>query len=225
MTRTILSAVNISKSFQQPDKSKLEVLQDLSLDVAEGTVIAVTGASGSGKSTLLHLLGALDAPDRGEILFDGESILGFKGKKRAAYRNRSIGFVFQFHYLMPELTVLENVSFPALIKNFNKEDAYERAGKLLKDVDLGDRKDNMPFHLSGGERQRVAIARSLINSPRLLFADEPTGNLDWKTGQKVFGVFRELIKERNLTAVLVTHNEQLADLVDSKYHLHEGKLS
>ncbi len=225
MPSTILSARNIAKSFIQPDKTSLEVLQDLSLDVEESSIIAVTGASGSGKSTLLHLLGALDVPDRGDIFFAGESILGFKEKRKSGYRNQTIGFVFQFHYLMPELNVLENVSFPALMKNFAKEETYRRAALLLEAVGLGDRLQNMPFQLSGGERQRVAIARSLINSPKLLLADEPTGNLDWKTGEKVYGVFNELIRERRLTAVIVTHNEQLAKRADREYHLQAGNLS
>jgi lipoprotein-releasing system ATP-binding protein len=225
MPRTILTAENIGKSFLQPDKSRLAVLQDLSLQVEEGTITAVTGASGSGKSTLLHLLGALDAPDRGAIRFEGESILDYTAQKSSEYRNRIIGFIFQFHYLMPELNVIENVSFPSLMRNFNKKETYGRAEKLLDAVGLLDKKYNMPSRISGGERQRVAIARSLINSPKLLLADEPTGNLDWKTGEKVFNVFEDLIRERNLTAVIVTHNEQIADLVDKKYHLHAGKLT
>ncbi len=225
MQETILKAENISKSFLQPDKTRLVVLKNLFLEVEKNTIAAVTGASGSGKSTLLHLLGALDYPDQGNIHFDGENILEFRDKKRAEYRNRTIGFVFQFHYLMPELNVMENISFPALMKDFSREEAYSRAEKLLDDVGLRDKTLNMPFQLSGGERQRVAIARSLINSPRLLLADEPTGNLDWHTGERVFHLFRDLIKERNLTAVIVTHNEQLAALVDKRCHLHAGKLS
>lgn len=225
MPQPILTAAKIDKSFIQPDKSRLVVLQDLSIDVEAGTIAAVTGASGSGKSTLLHLLGALDTPDRGTIQFAGESILDYKAKQRSEYRNQTIGFVFQFHYLMPELNVIENISFPSLMRSFNKKETYERAEKLLETVGLRDKKLNMPGQISGGERQRVAIARSLINSPKLLFADEPTGNLDWKTGEKVFKVFEDLIRERNLTAVIVTHNEQIADLADKKYHLHAGKLS
>ncbi|MFC2154897.1 ABC transporter ATP-binding protein [Acidobacteriota bacterium] len=225
MPQTILSADHIRKSFLQPDRTRLVVLEDLSLQVKQGTIIAVTGASGSGKSTLLHLLGALDTPDHGTIHVEGENIRDFKAKKRSEYRNQTIGFVFQFHYLMPELNVIENVSFPSLMKRFNKAETYERAEKLLEAVGLRDKVENMPFQLSGGERQRVAIVRSLINSPKLLFADEPTGNLDWKTGEKVFMVLKDLIKERNLTAIFVTHNEQLANLVDRKYHLHAGKLT
>lgn len=225
MPGTILNARNIGKSFLQPDKSRLVVLKELFLEVEQNTIAAVTGASGSGKSTLLHLLGALDTPDEGEISFAGQDVLKLKGKKRAEYRSRTIGFVFQFHYLMPELNVIENVSFPALMREFNREAAYARAETLLGAVGLKDKLLNMPGQLSGGERQRVAIARSLINSPQLLLADEPTGNLDWHTGEKVFHLLRDLIKERNLTALVVTHNEQLAGLVDRRHHLHEGKLS
>jgi lipoprotein-releasing system ATP-binding protein len=224
MNSIILEIKNISKSFLQPDKTRLKVLQGLSLEVVSGTIVAVTGASGSGKSTLLHLMGALDTPDDGEILLEGKNIASFNRKEQTIYRNRRIGFVFQFHYLMPELNVRENVAFPFLMKNFNKNAAYEKAEKILADVGLKEKTDYMPFQLSGGERQRAAIARGLVNAPDILLADEPTGNLDWQTGEKVFQVFRQLLKERHLTAVIVTHNETLARLADVKYHLHAGNL-
>ena len=224
MNSIILEIKNISKSFLQPDKTRLKVLQGLSLEVVSGTIVAVTGASGSGKSTLLHLMGALDTPDDGEILLEGKNIASFNRKEQTIYRNQRIGFVFQFHYLMPELNVRENVAFPFLMKNFNKNAAYEKAEKILADVGLREKTDYMPFQLSGGERQRAAIARGLINAPDILLADEPTGNLDWQTGEKVFQVFRQLLKERHLTAVIVTHNETLARLADVKYHLHAGNL-
>ncbi len=224
MDNIILEVKNISKSFLQPDKTRLEVLRGLSLEVRKGTIIAVTGASGSGKSTLLHLMGSLDKPDSGDILMQGKSILDFNRKEQTQYRSRQVGFIFQFHYLMPELNVRENVAFPFLMNRFNKEEAYARAEKLLDDVGLKDKRDYMPFQLSGGERQRAAIARGLINSPEILMADEPTGNLDWKTGEKVFNVFKDLLREKHLTAVIVTHNEQLAQLADQRCHLHEGRL-
>lgn len=220
----IFAVKDITKSFSQPDKSKLVVLDGLSLEVKRGTIIAVTGASGSGKSTLLHLMGGLEPPDKGDILFEGKSILSFSKKERTQYRNQRVGFVFQFHYLMPELNVRENVAFPFLMKEFNKAEAFEKARKILTAVDLKDKLEYMPYQLSGGERQRAAIARGLINDPDVLFADEPTGNLDWKTGEKVFNVFRELLKEKHLTAVIVTHNEELAMLADERYHLHAGKI-
>ena len=225
MSNVILEVRDIGKSFVQPDRTRLEVLKSLTLDVRRQTIIAVTGASGSGKSTLLHLMGSLDKPDSGDILYDGHSILTFNRKEQTDYRNRRVGFIFQFHYLMPELNVRENTAFPFLMKNFNKEEAFARAEKILADVGLKDKLDYMPFQLSGGERQRAAIARGLINSPEILMADEPTGNLDWKTGEKVFNVFKELLKEKQLTAVIVTHNEQLAQLADEHYHLHEGRLT
>lgn len=221
----ILEVKHISKSFIQPDKSRLSVLDNLSLKVDKGTIIAITGASGCGKSTLLHLLGSLDKPDNGDVLFSGRSILHFSQKEKADYRNKSIGFLYQFHYLMSELNVIENVAFPFLLTDFNKQKSFARAEKILEDVGLKDRTRNMPFQLSGGERQRVAIARSLINSPELLLADEPTGNLDWNTGERVFAVFKKLIKKQDLTAIVVTHNEQLAKLVDKSYRLIHGKLA
>jgi lipoprotein-releasing system ATP-binding protein len=224
MDNIILEVKNISKSFLQPDKTRLEVLRGLALEVRKGTIAAVTGASGSGKSTLLHLMGSLDTPDSGDILMEGKSILAFNRKEQTQYRNQRVGFIFQFHYLMPELNVRENVAFPFLMDRFDKEKAYTRAEKLLADVGLKDKRDYMPFQLSGGERQRAAIARGLINSPDILMADEPTGNLDWKTGERVFNVFKDLLREKHLTAVIVTHNEQLAQLADERYHLHEGRL-
>jgi len=226
MPDIILYAKQIVKGFIQPDKTWLQVLDGLSLEVERNAITAITGASGSGKSTLLHLLGALDLPDQGDITVAGENILSLKGKRRAEYRNRTIGFIFQFHYLMPELSVLENVAFPALLYDFKqKPAAYDRAAELLAAVGLKDKVFHLPFQLSGGERQRVAIARSLINSPALLLADEPTGNLDWQTGEKVFHLFKDLIKEHRLTAVMATHNEQLAGWADRKYHLQAGKLA
>lgn len=224
MTHVILDINKIKKSFQLPNKTTLTVLEDLSFKLEKGTIIAITGASGSGKSTLLHLIGGLDNPDEGEIMFQGENILEFDKKKKSEYRNQSIGFIFQFHYLMPELNVIENVSFPFLMKNFDKEKAFERAKRLIEDVGLADKSDYMTYQLSGGERQRAAIARSLINSPKLLLADEPTGNVDWKTGEKVFNMFKDLVNKKGLTAIIVTHNEKLAKKVNKTYNLNSGKL-
>ena len=222
---SILDVNNISKCFRQPDKSQLMVLNNLSITIPKGTIIAVTGVSGSGKSTLLHLMGALDRPDNGEILWQGQNLVDFNKKQQTHYRNQQVGFIFQFHYLMPELDVRENIAFPFLMHHFNKEEAYTKAEALLAEVGLKDKSKNMPYQLSGGERQRAAIARGLINSPELLLADEPTGNLDWKTGEKVFNLFNKLLKEKNLTAVIVTHNEELARLADQRYHLHEGTVT
>ncbi len=224
MADFILEALGIEKSFIQPDRNRLVILQGLDLQVGPGRVVSITGASGSGKSTLLHLLGSLDAPDRGQVRFQGEDIGAFGRKRLASYRNRDIGFVFQFHYLMPELTVLENVASPVLIQRFRRQAAFDAAAGLLDAVGLQDKLEAMPYQLSGGEKQRAAIARSLVNAPRLLLADEPTGSLDWKTGESVFAVFKRLIAERGLSAVIATHNPQLAALTDQKYLLHGGKL-
>ncbi len=224
MAEIVLEAVDIVKSFIQPDKNSLVILQNLDLRVEQGSVVAVTGASGSGKSTLLHLLGALDAPDSGQVRFAGQDVGSFSRKRLAAYRNRDIGFVFQFHYLMPELTVVENVASPVLIRQFKREPAFAAAGELLCQVGLAGKLEAMPYQLSGGEKQRAAIARSLVNAPRLLLADEPTGSLDWKTGEGVFAVFKQMIRERGLTAVIATHNPQLAALTDKRYLLHGGRL-
>ena len=224
MADFVLEARELEKSFSQPDKNRLIILHDLHLRLERGSVVAVTGASGSGKSTLLHLLGSLDCPDRGQILFAGEDIGSFGRKRLAAYRNRDIGFVFQFHYLMPELTVRENVASPYLIQQFKRGPAFAAAAGLLDEVGLKDKGEAMPYQLSGGEKQRAAIARSLINGPRLLLADEPTGSLDWKTGEGVFAVFKRMIRERGLSAVIATHNPQLAALTDRQYLLHGGKL-
>jgi lipoprotein-releasing system ATP-binding protein len=224
MAAILMEAADIAKSFIQPDKKKLIILQDLCLRVEQGSLVAITGVSGSGKSTLMHLLGSLDRTDSGAVSFAGEDIAAFGRKRLAAYRNRDIGFVFQFHYLMPELTVLENVAAPALIQSFQRDSAFALAGDLLAEVGLADKLAVMPYQLSGGEKQRAAIARSLINSPRLLLADEPTGSLDWKTGETVFGILKQMIRERGLTAIIATHNAQLADLTDKRYLLHSGRL-
>ncbi|HOW45529.1 MAG TPA: ABC transporter ATP-binding protein [Candidatus Aminicenantes bacterium] len=224
MADLILEAQEIVKSFVQPGRERLVILRGLSLAVERGRTASIAGASGSGKSTLLHLLGSLDEPDRGIIRFEGEELATFSRRRLAAYRNRDIGFVFQFHYLMPELTLRENVAAPGLVQSFRKRQALDEAGALLAEVGLGDRLDAMPYQLSGGEKQRAAIARSLLNDPRLLLADEPTGSLDWKTGEAVFAVLQRLIRERGLTAVIATHNPQLAQLTDKRYVLHGGQL-
>ncbi len=220
MKDLLLSVKKLKKSFIQPDGNSLSVISGLSFELDRGKILAVTGVSGSGKSTLLHLLGSFDQPDSGEIIFENENINNFSKEKLAMYRNEEIGFLYQFHYLMPELTILENVSFPFLIKNFDRKKANERAGELLDRVGLNLKKSNMPYELSGGEKQRAAIARSLINSPKLLLADEPTGNLDKKTGEKVFELFSELIKDEGLSAIVVTHNEALANNADKILHLN-----
>jgi len=220
MKKTILNVKDLNKSFLQPNGKHLSVLSNLSFELQKGSILAVTGVSGSGKSTLLHLIGSFDDPDSGEILFEGSDINKFSEERIVRYRNREIGFLYQFHYLMPELTILENVSFPYLINDFDRNMADKNAKNLLKKVGLETKEDNMPFELSGGEKQRAAIARSLINSPKLLLADEPTGNLDRNTGEKVFKLFSELIRDEGLTAIIVTHNESLASVADQTLNLY-----
>jgi len=221
---SLLEATDLCKGFDLPTGGRLEILRGLSLTVAAGTVTAISGASGSGKSTLLHLLGSLDRPDRGEIFFRGRSILGLAGRELASFRNQAVGFVFQFHYLMPELNVAENVATPLMLAGERKGAALVRAREMLAEVGLDGRGDAMPHHLSGGEKQRAAIARSLVSAPELLLADEPTGSLDWQSGKAVFDLLAGLIGRRGLTAVVVTHNPQLAALCDRTLHLEEGLL-
>ncbi len=220
MTLPILEVKNLVKSFIQPDKKNLEVISGLSFKLDKSKIFAVTGVSGSGKSTLLHLIGSFDKPESGEILFENENINNFSPERLLRYRNSEIGFLYQFHYLMPELTILENVTFPFLINKFNRKSANEKGIELLNRVGLKSKIMNMPHELSGGEKQRAAIARSLINSPKLLLADEPTGNLDRKTGEKVFELFSDMIRYEGLSAIVVTHNENLAGEADKILNLN-----
>jgi len=219
MTTPLLEVKKLNKSFIQPDKKTQAVITDLSFTLNKGNILAVTGVSGSGKSTLLHLIGSFDRPGSGEILFDNQNIYEFSPERLITYRNKEIGFLYQFHYLMPELTILENVTFPFLINRFDRSAADRKGIELLEKVGLKSKLMNMPHELSGGEKQRAAIARSLVNSPKLLLADEPTGNLDRKTGEKVFELFSELLHEDDSSAIVVTHNENLARQADQKLEL------
>jgi lipoprotein-releasing system ATP-binding protein len=204
--------------------NRVEVLNGIDLDLEQGTTTALVGASGAGKSTLMHLLGALDRPSGGTVLFRGEDIFRKSDRDLAAFRNRSIGFVFQFHHLLPEFSALENVLMPALIARVPKRDAASMARALLNDVGLGHRLTHRPGELSGGEQQRVAIARALVLSPELLLADEPTGNLDMKTSDDVHALLNDLQLKRGLTLVVVTHNERLAAAMGRTVHLTDGRL-
>jgi lipoprotein-releasing system ATP-binding protein len=203
---------------------QLEVLRGIDLDLQTGTTTALVGASGAGKSTLLHLLGALDRPTAGTVCFRGENIFNKNDRQLAAFRNRSIGFVFQFHHLLPEFTALENVMMPALIARIQRTKARETAVALLEDVGLGQRMTHRPGELSGGEQQRVAIARALALEPELLLADEPTGNLDMKTSDGIHAMLTELQKKKGLTLVIVTHNERLAAAMGTTIHLLDGRV-
>jgi lipoprotein-releasing system ATP-binding protein len=205
-------------------KNRVEVLSGIDLKLEAATTTALVGASGAGKSTLLHLLGALDRPTSGTVLFRGDDIFAQSDSELARFRNRSIGFVFQFHHLLSEFTALENVMMPALIARVPKIEARSMAEELLTDVGLAHRMIHRPGELSGGEQQRVAIARALVLSPALLLADEPTGNLDMKTSEGVHAVLADLQQKKGLTLVVVTHNERLAAAMGRTVRLVDGKL-
>lgn len=218
-----LRIAGLCKSYQSGDQV-LEVLKDLSLEVEKGTLVAITGESGSGKSTLLHLIGGMEKPSVGEIVFGNTDIVELQGEKLAEFRNSMVGFVFQFHHLLPEFTALENVMFPLLIRGLSSGEAAERAAGLLDEVGLAERSHHQPGELSGGEQQRVAIARALVGNPGLLLGDEPTGNLDGKTSDSIHRLLLQIHEEYGLTSIIVTHNPRLADLCDQQLLLVDGKL-
>src|SRR6478752_7847343 len=215
----MLSARNIKKKY-----GLVEVLKGVDLTINSAEIVCIVGSSGAGKSTLLHILGTLDAPDSGEIFLNNAPMHSLKGKKLADFRNRHIGFLFQFHHLLPEFTALENVCIPGWIAGKKKKEVEERAANLLKKLGLGARLQNKPQALSGGEQQRVAVARALINQPKILFADEPTGNLDSVNAKELHQLFFDLRKEFNQTFLIVTHNEELAQMSDRLLHMKDGKI-
>lgn len=213
----ILRAVGVKKSYND-----LEVLKGIDLCVQKGELLSVIGESGAGKSTLLHILGTLDATDAGEIIIGGKAIAGMNAKDLASFRNKEIGFIFQFHNLLPEFSALENVCLPGLISNKNENEVFKKGEQLLDRLGLSSRAKHKPSELSGGEQQRVAVARSLINSPSLVFADEPSGNLDSKTAEELHKLFFSLRKEMNQTFVIVTHNKILASMTDRRIEIRDG---
>lgn len=219
----LLKVRSLFKSYASGDKT-LEVLKDLSLGVSLGEMIAITGESGSGKSTFLHLLGGMEKPDSGEIVFDGMAITGLDRDALADFRNRRIGFVFQFHHLLPEFTALENVAFPLLLRRNSLRSAEERARALLREVGLEGRGHHKPGELSGGEQQRVAIARALVGEPDLLLGDEPTGDLDLKTSNTIHDLLLDVHERFRLTSIIVTHNPQLATLCHRQKTMVDGHL-
>jgi len=215
----MILATEIVKSY-----GKLGVLKGISLSIAAGELVAIVGSSGAGKSTLLHILGTLDAADEGTVEIDKTSIASLKSKQLSSFRNQKIGFIFQFHYLLPEFTALENICIPAYIKGTSKKDAQQRAMEILDLLNLSERANHKPAAMSGGEQQRVAVARALINNPSVIFADEPSGNLDSKNADELHHLFFELRKKFNQTFVIVTHNNLLASQADRIITLNDGRV-
>ena len=213
----MIIAENLSKSF-----GNLQALKGVSLSISKGEVVSVVGASGAGKSTLLQILGTLSTPDTGSLIIDEQDVLRMNASKLSAFRNRRIGFVFQSHRLLPEFTALENVMIPSFIAGLSNKESASRAKALLSEVGLSDRMDHKPSELSGGEAQRVAIARALVNNPAVLFADEPSGNLDSATKQDIHRIFFEMREKHGQTIVIVTHDETLADMCDRKLVMSDG---
>ncbi len=220
----ILEAKNILKSYVSNKKVKLEVLKNISLGIEENKISVIVGASGAGKSTLLHILSGLDRPDSGEVFFESENIFNYSDEKLAYFRNQNIGFVFQFHHLLPEFTALENVCIPMLAGGSKLKDSLKKADEFINLVGLESRKNHKPAELSGGEQQRVAVARALINNPKIIFADEPTGNLDSQNSESLHKLIIRLRDEFNKTFVIVTHNPELMKLADKIFEIKDGQI-
>jgi lipoprotein-releasing system ATP-binding protein len=216
----ILEATDIRKRY-----GTLEVLKGVSLSVKKGEIVSLVGPSGAGKSTLLHIMGTLDKPDAGKITIEGKTVAMQNEKALSAFRNKSIGFIFQFHHLLPEFTALENVCIPAFIAGVSKKQATQKANELLDLLKLSHRIHHKPSELSGGEQQRVAVARALINNPALIMADEPSGNLDTNNAHDLHKLFFELRDRLNQTFIIVTHNEELANMADRTVHMKDGQIS
>ena len=215
----MIKGKGISKSF-----GKLNVLKDVSIEIAKGEIVSIVGASGAGKTTLLHILGTIDKADKGTIEINGVDVFQLNDSKKAVFRNKNIGFIFQFHHLLPEFTALENTFLPALIAGESQKKATEKARQLLDYLKLSERMEHKPSQLSGGEQQRVAVARALINSPAIILADEPSGNLDSENAKELHKLFFDLRKEFNQTFIIVTHNEELASMSDREIKMKDGKL-
>lgn len=215
----LMEVRDIYKSF-----GRLEILRGISLQLHRGEILAIVGASGAGKTTLLQVIGTLDAPDRGEVIIGGERLSALSGNRRAAFRNRHLGFVFQSHQLMPEFTAVENVAIPAMISGKSRREAMAEAGELLRHLSLGDRLDHRPAELSGGERQRVAVARAIINHPEIVLADEPTGALDSVRKRELLELFLRLREEDGLSFIVVTHDRETAEIADRSLLLSDGRI-
>ncbi len=215
----MLSAKNISKSY-----GDLQVLKDVSINIGKGEIVSIVGSSGAGKSTLLHILGTLDKHDKGEVILQNQQVEKLTGNALSKFRNKHIGFIFQFHHLLPEFSALENVCIPGWIAKTKKAEVESRAKEILDQLGLGERINHKPHELSGGEQQRVAVARALINKPDIIMADEPTGNLDSTNGRELHQLFMQLRDQYNQTFLIVTHNEELAKMSDRIVHMKDGKI-
>jgi lipoprotein-releasing system ATP-binding protein len=215
----MLSGKNIYKTY-----GAVQVLRGVDIEIRRGEIVSIVGSSGAGKSTLLHILGTLDKPDRGEVKLDGTWLQSLSANKLSAFRNKHIGFVFQFHHLLPEFTAMENVCIPGWLAGKKRQEVKEKAEQLLKHLGLSHRLENKPNQLSGGEQQRVAVARALINNPDIVFADEPTGNLDSANAKELHQLFFELRNKFKQTFLIVTHNEELAQLSDRVLYMKDGKI-
>jgi lipoprotein-releasing system ATP-binding protein len=220
---TVIQAEGLTKSYAAPGGA-LTVLHNLSLNLRRGSITAIVGASGAGKSTLLHVLGTLDRPTQGKVLYDGRDLFQLPPKEVSKFRNRSVGFVFQFHHLLPEFSALENVMMPGLVARRPRADLETQAANLLARVGLAERKDHRPAELSGGEQQRVAVARALVNEPLVLLADEPSGNLDRASSELLHDLLEGLVREKGQTTLVATHDERLAVRADEVYRLEGGTL-
>jgi lipoprotein-releasing system ATP-binding protein len=223
MSETVLEARDVRRQFQQGPVT-LEVLQSVSLAINAGERLSIVGASGSGKTTLLQILGGLDKPTSGNVFVDGKDIHSLGERERGELRNHALGFVYQFHHLLPEFSALENVAMPLLVRRANTGEAKDRAREILKRVGLGERLDHRPHQLSGGERQRAAVARALVTQPKLVLADEPTGNLDGRNAEAVFELMLELNRERRTSLVIVTHDLRIAARMDRALEIENGTL-
>lgn len=219
VNKIAVKTVNLDKFY-----GRLQVLNRISIEISKGEIISIVGPSGAGKSTLLQLIGTLDKPDSGCIFIGVSEVGKMNAKQLAAFRNRKIGFIFQFHHLLPEFTAIENVMMPALIAGLNKTDSWQQAKKLLDKLGLSARMEHKPSELSGGEQQRVAVARALINNPEVVLADEPSGNLDTENAKSLHNLFFDLRRNTGQTFIIVTHNEELAEMADRKLEMRDGRI-
>lgn len=222
--KVIIKTTGVTKEYQVSKTETLKVLKGIDTEIYEGEIVTIVGPSGAGKSTLLHIIGTLDKPTQGNVVFDGENVFSLGSNDLARFRNTRIGFVFQFHHLLPEFTAIENVCLAAMISGKSLKSVEAKAKEILTEVGLSERLHHKPSELSGGEAQRVAIARALINSPKVILADEPTGNLDTKNSEEVMHLIFDLRKKYNRTFVIVTHNEKFAEMTDRTLKMVDGQL-